>query len=381
MMTPAFAYPDNSIRLFHGDVLSVSRGLAAESVQCIVTSPPYWGLRDYGTGTWEGGEQGCDHKTGKHARNDGSQTCAKCGALRIDQQLGLESTPEEYVQKLVVVFREVRRVLADDGVLWIVLGDTYATQAGATNTTDPKSAGRLQVAGGLTQPNRKPLLNYKPKDLVGIPWMVAFALRADGWYLRSDIIWSKPNPMPESVTDRPTKAHEYLFLLAKEERYYYDGKTVAEESVDKESLTGRNRRNQDAFTKGNSESFARTRVGFSQIKPGTIYATRNRRTVWEIATQPYPEAHFATYPEKLVEPCILAGSAVGDTVLDPFCGSGTTGAVAYRLGRKFIGIELNPEYIELARKRIGKETATLPYEETEKVQSAKLAQPVLLEVH
>jgi DNA modification methylase len=310
-----------------GNVLDILPTLEAQSVNCVVTSPPYWGLRDYGT----------------------------------DGQLGLEPTPEEYVAKMVAVFREVRRVLRDDGTLWLNLGDSYASDPGKGGSGTPngrngrgENYGRAMRAGagradGIVdergQRNRDGTPTghgLKAKDLVGIPWRVAFALQADGWYLRSDIIWSKPNPMPESVTDRPTKAHEYLFLMSKAARYWYDAEAINERA----EFIGPN----GPGRKGSPSEQNFYRICGRNGEDGD--RTRNRRTVWTIATQPYPEAHFATYPEKLVEPCVLAGCPVSGLVLDPFAGSGTTGAVAYRLGRKFVGIELNPEYAAMAERRI-----------------------------
>jgi DNA modification methylase len=322
-------------RILVGDTRDRLADLPAASVQCCVTSPPYWGLRDYG-----------------HAG-----------------QLGLEPTPDAYVAEMVEVFRGVRRVLRDDATCWINLGDSYASSTGPRTIT-PQTAYATGRAGGNARGPASKTLGYekadggfrdygslKPKDLVGIPWRVAFALQADGWYLRSDIIWAKPNPMPESVTDRPTKAHEYLFLLTKSARYYYDAEAIKEASVDmagwqsrmKYKLSGR----PDGATvcPGDSEGQRYAPKGMRAVPDDS--AGRNRRSVWTIPTQPYPEAHFATYPEALVEPCILAGSKEGDTVLDPFTGSGTTGAVAARLHRSFVGCELNPAYVELARRRIG----------------------------
>jgi DNA modification methylase len=277
-------------------------------------------------------------------------------------QLGLESTPDAYVAAMVDVFREVRRVLADDGTLWLNLGDSYAANMkgsggvgkGTLNcgpelnawSTEKQMLGDIRTfdlqASGLKQ-----------KDLVGIPWMMAFALRADGWYLRSDIIWSKPNPMPESVTDRPTKAHEYIFLLSKSRSYFYDAAAIRETQSDATIQRWGDR----AAVRINPRSSAPDRNDFTvaggENSMGCHPDGRNKRSVWAIATQPYPDAHFATYPEKLIEPCILAGSALGDTVLDPFTGSGTTGAVSVRHQRNFIGCELNPAYVALARTRIG----------------------------
>jgi DNA modification methylase len=345
-----------------GDALERLREMEAESVQTVVTSPPYWGLRDYGTAEWEGGDSECDHRRqspvsrassglgvkdglgpygDKFSATQGGTMafgaeCGKCGARRIDSQLGLEPTPEQYVANLVEVFREVRRVLRKDGTVWLNLGDSYGHGTSAVQSHE----GTTNVGSVGTRDARADVMRngLKAKDLVGIPWRTAFALQADGWWLRSDIIWSKPNPMPESVTDRPTRAHEYLFLLTKSARYFYDADAIREEHArvwDPDAPNGSiNARTRDA----------------SGIEPNP--AGRNRRSVWEIATAPYAEAHFATFPPKLVEPCILAGSAKGDTILDCFCGSGTTGVVALRHDRSFIGIELSPAYCELARNRI-----------------------------
>ena len=243
--------------------------------------------------------------------------CPLCGAVREDKQIGLEETPHEYIQKLVQVFHEVKRVLKDDGTLWLNIGDSYCVTGSKGDYKDPKYAeGRNGQSVSLTQK----IEGYKSKDLIGIPWMLAFALREDGWYLRQDIIWAKPNPMPESVKDRCTKSHEYVFLLSKSPKYFFDYRAIQEESI-------------------------------SNAGDTTPSEMRNKRDVWMIPVQPTKEAHFATYPEKLVEPCLLAGYPEGGTVLDPFFGSGTTGRVATRFGRNYIGIELNPEYIEIINKR------------------------------
>jgi DNA modification methylase len=286
-----------------GDCRAVLATLPEASAACCVTSPPYWGLRDYG-----------------HAG-----------------QLGLEPTPDEYVASMVEVFRGVRRVLADDGTLWLNLGDSYA--AGASP--------------GL-----------KPKDLVGIPWLVAFALRADGWYLRSDIIWSKLNIMPESVIDRPTKAHEYVFLLAKSERYFYDADAIREPhkasslarykyglkaTQDPNAIKGSLRANTVSAGVGNCD-----RMGDFINAAG-----RNARSVWTIASEPCAEAHFATFPQALARRCILAGSPKGGTVLDPFNGAGTTGVVAVKHERRYVGIELNPEYVAMSSARLERECPRL----------------------
>ena len=297
----------------HGDCLETLRTLPANSVQCCVTSPPYWGLRDYG----------------------------------VDGQIGLEQTPEAYVARLVEVFREVRRVLRDDGTVWLNLGDSYSGSGRGQNPNGKQGTNR----GTLFVPDNSGVVpdGLKPKDLVGIPWRVAFALQADGWWLRSDIIWHKPNPMPESVTDRPTKAHEYVFLLTKSARYFYDAQAVSEPSIYPDD--DRKARSTTAQKRMPTDSIAGVRPG------SATYPTRNRRSVWSITPKPFKGAHFATMPPDLAELCILAGCPVGGTVLDPFAGSGTTLAVAVANGRNGIGIELNAEYIDLARQRIGNAVA------------------------
>ena len=297
--------------LLTGDCREMLRTLEAGSVRTCITSPPYFGLRDYGH----------------------------------DGQIGLEQTPDDYVNELVEVFREVRRVLSDDGTLWLNLGDSYAGGGGGNyNKTGVSQAGGQHITNVRNRPEWLENAGVKPKDLMGIPWRVAFALQADGWYLRSDIIWHKPNPMPESVTDRPTKSHEYLFLLTKSPRYYYDHVAVREPSV-----TG----SWDAMppiggakhVEGNENN---TYSGNTPASDGL----RNKRDVWTIATKPFKGAHFAVMPEALVEPCVLAGSAEGDTILDPFTGSGTVGVVALKHRRNFVGTELNPEYVEIAEQRL-----------------------------
>lgn len=354
-------------RIACGDAREILPTLEAGSVQCVVTSPPYWGLRDYGTADWEGGDPECDHQGPPHRtasninrscgtgvdrknaerREPMGAFCDKCGARRIDSQLGLEPTPEEYVAKLVVVFGEVRRVLRDDGTLWLNLGDSYCHDAKWGGSSGKKNKARA----GYPRRNEHGHSGLKPKDLVGIPWRVAFALQADGWYLRQDIIWSKPNPMPESVTDRCTKAHEYLFLLMKSARYHYDAEAIAEALAGQPHAPGN-------LASGRLGSGGKTDNCVHQSdRVWGLNGKRNRRSVWTIPTQPYSDAHFATFPEALVEPCILAGCPAGGTVLDPFVGSGTTLLVAGRHGCKGIGIELNAEYLALAKKRIGAEAA------------------------
>ena len=330
------------MRIIVGDALESLRTLPTESVQMCVTSPPYFGLRDYGT----------------------------------PGQMGLEPTPELYVERMVAVFREVGRVLRDDGVLFLNIGDSYASNVKGSGGAGRSRLGPnrdLQNIGFQKMTPRKFNHGCKQKDLIGIPWALAFALRADGWYLRSDIIWAKPNPMPESVTDRPTKSHEYLFLLSKSARYFYDADAIAEPLADSsierlsqptlELQHGSDRvpgkTNGTMRAVGNvytARAFGDTpqsaprgpRSNFGQGGMGT----RNSRSVWTVATQGFKGAHFATFPPKLIEPCILAGSRSGDTVLDPFGGAGTTGLVASRLDRNAILIELNPEYAAMAERRI-----------------------------
>ena len=376
--------------VLNGDCLAVLRTLPDGSVNCVVTSPPYWGLRDYGTASWEGGDGLCDHLPPDEAPNSNKMTvgqktshagrfagpnCFKCGARRIDLQLGLEETPEDYVLNMVAVFREVRRVLADDGVLWLNLGDSYWNNFGGGSGT--MTTGNAEAVRQRGRHNKQKHDLFKIKDLVGIPWRVALALQADGWYLRQDIIWHKPNPMPESVRDRCTKAHEYLFLLTKSPRYYFDAAAIAEPLAEssKQRLAQdiENQKGSDRVpgkTNGTMKAVASgIRFGGSKYgdsddpehatKSGNEWvaspdAKRNRRSVWTISTRPYKGAHFATFPPALVEPCILAGCPTGGTVLDPFAGSGTTLDVAEQHGRNSIGIELNPEYIDLIHQRMAK---------------------------
>ena len=371
------AYDHDGVRLYHADVMTALRELPADSVDCCITSPPYWGLRDYGLApTAWGGDLGCDHKWL-------GDRCQACGALL--DILGLESSLDLYVHHLVEVFHAVRRVLKPTGTLWLNLGDCYNAGTEAPRSGSPRHHGYWRTAG--TMGDRRVRANgFKTKDLLGIPWRVALALQADGWYLRSDIVWAKPNPLPEAVVDRPARAHEYVFLLTKSDRYYYDAEAVREPSVD------------------------------------GVPGGRARRSVWTIPTQRCPDAHFATFPERLVEPCVLAGSSAGgccsgcgapyarrvrveyrnpgrrttngprsllrrhDTagfrvrlardartvgwsarcscrdkrvpavVLDPFAGSGTTLLVAKRHGRHAVGIELNREYVGIVQRRLERRT-------------------------
>jgi DNA modification methylase len=431
----------SKITFLLGDCLEQLKTLPDNSVHTCITSPPYFNLRDYATATWEGGDPACDHVESIHKhggeRADRDQTsqvfqfitvCEKCGAVRVDKQIGLEETPEEYVDKLVQVFREVKRVLRDDGTLWLNIGDTYAT---STKTCGRNDTERLYGVEDhpLSHHNDKKISHgLKNKDLIGIPWRLAFALQADGFYLRQDLVWSKPNPMPESVTDRCTKSHEYIFLLTKSPTYYFDHIAIREDSVDFEKSA---KRYESSF--GGAKNVYLKESGQVQTKPignREFDGKRNKRSVWEITPKPFKEAHFAVYPPDLIEPCVLAGTSEhgccskcgapyqrvvekkrirrnelekddpryrpntyegayedingkGDagysevttkgweptcdchadivpcTVLDPFMGSGTTGLVAKKNLRSFVGIELSPEYMEIAKRRINKSVTQL----------------------
>lgn len=310
-------------KLYHGDCLEILNSLPESLIQCCVTSPPYWGLRDYGT----------------------------------DNQLGLEKSPEIYVQKMVEVFRLVRELLKDDGVLWLNLGDSYA---GSTGQTGGKGLNTYQKEAKATDKmmRNSKIEGLKPKDLVGIPWMVAFALRADGWWLRQDIIWAKPNPMPESVQDRCTKAHEYIFLLSKSGKYYYNAESIMEDALydgrKDTKMKGSIKYNTSVVPGQAAHSFAvRGHERWPSTKNGK--PVKNKRSVWTVPTKPYSGAHFATFPPALIEPCILAGCPKGGVILDPFMGAGTTAIVAEKLNRKWIGIELSLDYCRIAKERIERE--------------------------
>ena len=440
--------------ILQGDVIERLKDIKDNTIQCVVTSPPYWGLRDYGTATWIGGDEDCSHKR-ESKKSEKTITghknfeemngvgdaiyktnCLRCGATRKDEQLGLEETPEEYVENMVKVFREVRRTLKDDGTLWLNIGDTYSAQRWTKkgmDRTEAQPMNKMRDDWRAIAPTKKSGL--PDKNLVGIPWRVALALQADGWYLRQDIIWHKPNPMPESVTDRCTKSHEYIFLLTKSANYYYDadairepivhygnnktnnlGKTdiyktkkdveqkpyaVIEPQFRKEVIEYRDLPNQEEIRQYLSTARKKRNITIKQIeehfgnqaghhwfeKNGSYPSVEdwkvlkdmlkldgtydkvmtkvyyksglkqdnplgaNKRSVWKINTKPYKEAHFAVFPEELPTLCIKAGSKKGDIVLDPFFGSGTTGYVAQRLYRKWLGIELNKDYIKIAEKR------------------------------
>lgn len=329
-----------SIEVICGDAWHALHGIETESVQCVVTSPPYWGLRDYGE----------------------------------EKQIGLEETPEDYVNKLVRIFQGVREVLREDGTFWLNLGDSYAGSWGnygdAGGGQREKDTERFQRDAYENKSDWKPptantSLKIKQKDLVGIPWRVALALQEDGWYLRNDIIWHKPNPMPESVKDRCTTSHEHIFLLTKSKDYYYDHESIKEGYENDESenypqraqVTGRGQQSFSTERNGNAD---RDKSGGYPSEGG-----RNKRDVWEVTTKPFNDAHFAVFPPELPETCITAGTEEGDTVLDPFCGAGTTGLVADRLKRDFIGIDLNPDYCEMARERIYNDAPMMQYLEDE----------------
>jgi len=443
-----------SVEIIQGDVLSVLKTLPDNFVQCVVTSPPYYNLRDYGTAKWNGGDPECDHSAAKEKSRydyslvsspiqDDSRTgtdapkwkdiCSSCGAIKIDSQIGLEKTPEEYVEKIVDVCREIRRVLRNDGTFWLNLGDSY-NGSGKAGENSEYQVRHTEFGKPSKEKSRfgKPtnIKGLKHKDIIGIPWRVAFALQADGWWLRQDIIWSKPNPMPESVTDRCTKSHEYIFLLTKSAHYYYDAEAIKEKALTDPGVTWDDRKKVGA-TAGNwyaSKNCQRAVHGDGSVGSNLTPqdGKRNHRSVWNITTKPFKGAHFAVFPPEIPETCIKAGtsligccpickspvkrvikrnnpskesnngkdmtggtaktgnpqtskglhrnnggvysSAVTDgwektcehifdpvpcTVLDPFSGSGTTGFVAKKLGRDFIGIELNPEYIKISKKRLG----------------------------
>ena len=370
----------NTHKIILGDCIAGMQTLPAGCIQTCITSPPYWGLRDYGTATWDGGDSSCNHiddvalaerlrqkksmisvgeridgstRTRVHDEQIGNtiqhrDVCPKCGAKRIDAQLGAEKTPEAYVENMVKVFREVRRILRDDGTVWLNLGDSYAHNVKEHNTKSDKQSSNRGTKEFLTPHRNFEGVGIKTKDLIGIPWRVAFALQADGWYLRQDIIWHKPNPMPESVTDRCTKSHEYIFMLSKKSHYYFDHEAIKEKAVGVPHAPGNKNKTQP------SEKGARDPA----LEPDRVWASdgkRNRRSVWTVTTKPFRGAHFATFPKDLIEPCVLAGCPVGETVFDPFTGSGTTAIVSLKHNRNFIGTELNPEYIKIAEARIKEE--------------------------
>lgn len=336
-IVPQPYFDRDGIVMYQGDCRLMLKHLPGQSVNTCVTSPPYWGLRDYGH----------------------------------DDQIGQETSPQEFVEAMVSLFREVRRVLKDDGTVWLNLGDSYCPVNRGENAR-PRKETLVGISAGNPHsdlPTRKTTIQavkamgIKPKDLCGIPWRVALALQADGWWLRQDIIWHKPNPMPESVTDRCTKSHEYIFLLSKSERYYFNCEAIKEDAVcgangsefhtgkTGEHQLGRSQKVRPSKPKGSFNGKTEAMAATGQNAFRAVTEKRNKRSVWSVTLKPYKGAHFATYPQELIEPCILAGCPEGGTVLDPFIGSGTTAAVARRSGCKFVGFELNPEYLALAEKR------------------------------
>lgn len=400
----------SSYEILLGDSREQLKKLPDNSIDCCITSPPYYGLRDYGTGKWVGGNPDCPHRrlskasdktiTG-HAQEELKSNvgdaiyktvCPLCGAVREDNQIGLEETPEEYVDSMMKVFDEVFRVLKPTGTLWLNIGDSYwgSGSRGWDFSDKLTEASKLQSGSkGTINLSNIPKLTgktdtgIKNKDLIGIPWMLAFACRRAGWYLRQDIIWHKPNPMPESVKDRCVKSHEYIFLLSKEPRYYFDYKAIQEEAITNENRPAGIEREReygyDSKRNNNPEAYLaspKIKIRFGGSKYGDnddphfatksgkewepqtkededgYYIVRNKRDVWTVNPDSFKGAHFATFPPKLVEPMVLAGCPVGGTVLDPFTGSGTTGVVALLNGRNFVGCELNAEYHAMATKRI-----------------------------
>ncbi|WP_425622962.1 DNA-methyltransferase [Brevibacillus borstelensis] len=350
-------------QIIQGNTLEVLPTLPEKLFHCCVTSPPYWGLRDYGLPPTDWPEVTYTPMAG----------LPPITVPAWNGCLGLEPTPEMFVGHMVLVFREVWRVLRDDGTLWMNFGDSYAGAGPRRDETFNEHwhgkhyLSEKQADIERSRPGKQKPSGLKQKDLIGIPWRVAFALQADGWYLRMDNIWYKPNAMPESVRDRPTKAHEYMFLLSKSDRYYYDAESIKEQGTQDEWANGFRG---GAYTEGNTfdnqAGGKRTVRGNFKVQqhrpdrePIEYSGMRNKRSVWTVATQPFPEAHFATFPEKLIWPCILAGSPQGGNVLDPFGGSGTTGVVSKKLGRKYILIEMGAPYIRIADERIKRETAQL----------------------
>jgi site-specific DNA-methyltransferase (cytosine-N4-specific) len=363
-----------------GDALEALRTLPDGCVDCCVTSPPYYGLRDYGTALWVGGNPDCRHserqekgfENSKQATNRGNSknlprsVCPRCGATRVDKQIGLDKTPELYIERLLEVFMEVRRVLKPVGTLWVVIGDSYWGGKGYSGSSagryqyERRKAGKSITSGysngnggkGIVRPTDRRHESIKPKDLIGIPWMLAFALRGAGWHLRSDIIWAKTNPMPESVKDRFTMAHEHILLLSKSARYYFDGDAVREpyaKPLNRWAGSELKAAGSSRWSEATGQGAYRDR----NMRPNP--AGRNRRDVWSVCTKPYPEAHFATYPPELIVNCIKAGCPESGIVLDPFMGAGTTAVVARKLGRSFVGVELNPEYVKIANQRLHNE--------------------------
>ena len=396
--------------IYCGDALTQLRILPDNCVDCCVTSPPYYGLRDYGTAQWKDGNPACPHsvreetnfENWKQSSNRGNSkppkdVCPKCGAIRVDNQIGLEATPEAYIERLIKVFSEVKRVLKPNGTLWINIGDSYNGRGKANGCDLSNCIQKSNPHSQQIKPTR--IKGLKPKDLIGIPWMLAFALRDAGWYLRQDIIWAKPNPMPESITDRCTKSHEYIFLLSKSVKYHFDHEAIMEQAAydgrkdtihkgisDKFSLNNKKyakgydvpKERWPNKIRGYSEKEGETglleqhhggnirprlfgsknQIGINRNDVDNMWIdrpARNKRDVWTVSTTPEKEAHFACFPQKLIMDCIKAGCPEGGIVLDPFMGSGTTAVVARKLNRNYIGIELNPDYIKIANNKLNRE--------------------------
>ena len=359
---------DYKNKILQGNCLEVLKTLPDNLIDCCITSPPYWGLRDYGTAKWEDGDVNCDHVQRYNSMQSSKSTlggrdsedtledkrrdmhtqhkhiCEKCGAKRIDEQIGLENTPEEYVEHMVQVFMEVYRIMKDTGTFWLNLGDSYYNYrpGGGQSMPQQSIANNKQDLPDVVSRRGNKIEGLKEKDLVGIPWMTAFALRKAGWYLRQDIIWSKKNCMPESVKDRCTKSHEYIFLLTKNAHYYYDNEAIKVPA--KQDWGIRDRTNGKYHNEGTGLS---PHTGLTKS-----YEKVNKRSVWEVATKPFKDSHFATFPEELIEPMVIAGCSENGLILDPFMGAGTTAVVAFKNNRNFLGIDLNSEYIDMAMKRI-----------------------------
>ena len=353
-------------KVFLGDSREVLKEFPDKCIDTCITSPPYWGLRDYGTSTWVGGDKDCSHRrdtkksdkciTG-HKNFDEmlgvgdaiyKSECKRCGAKRVDSQIGLEDEVNDYIEQLVDVFGEVHRILKDDGTVWLNLGDSYSGSTGKSGgVSEIQSVKRQLDTGSIGSLRPAKVAGLKNKDLIGIPWRAALALQKYGWYLRSDIIWHKPNPMPEPANDRCVKSHEYMFLLSKNPQYYFDADSIKEPSITPNTGTSWKQRKLDG------EPMRHGLQGAAAVGAGNFktYEKRNKRSVWTVPTKPYAGAHFATFPPELITPCIKAGSREGGIVLDPFMGSGTIAELSKKLGRLYTGVELNEEYHALINER------------------------------
>jgi DNA modification methylase len=366
-------------KIICGDALATLPELPAESIQCCITSPPYYGLRDYGTGRWEGGDPACDHsrrtstKTGAvttqsmpHNSNHELEpwlggVCGKCGAVRVDQQIGIEATPEQYIDKIVQLGQGIRNALREDGTFWLNLGDSYYNYRPGCISQPKQTLTRHE--GAVVEKTAKRstrLAGFKEKDRLMIPARCAIALQQDGWFLRDEIVWHKPNPMPESVTDRTTKSHEFMYLLTKSKDYYYDAEAIKEKVTSENPTSSQEYR--ASINRGSNNRMAHsfdpdtTQKAFGNPESGN----RNKRSVWKVATVNCSDPHFAPFPPDLIKPCIMAGSRTGDTILDPCGGRGTLGEVAMELGRNAILIEINPKYAALCAANVNDTTPGLP---------------------